>query len=212
MPFIGRTSTIISKILKDLDCKNCNAFSKHDAVQQKFFSETKDKLPLDLNSGVVYKIPCSSCSSFYIGETAQLLKNRISQYKLNVKKQFLCTALSSHALSEIHNCSFDDVTILGREVNDRKRKILETIRILSNSKSINFGTDTEKARNAYAGSNGKEDERFSFLPVSFGLISNCIVVLSSLPSYVCFSSYYFVLMKVPVLLYRNVDKNLHLQS
>jgi len=84
------------------------------------------------------------------------LKNRICQRKLNVKKQSLCTTLSSHALSERHNFSFDSVTILGREVNDRKRKILEMIHILSNSKSINFKTDTVKVRNAYL-LNGKDD-------------------------------------------------------
>ena len=103
IPFIGWSSTIISQILKDLNPKNCIAFSKHYTIQQIFFSKTKDKLPSILIQVLCTKfhVPVvAALSSLYIGETSQLLKNRISQHKLNVKKQSPCTALSSHALSE----------------------------------------------------------------------------------------------------------------
>jgi len=90
IPFIGPSSTIIKKLLCSLDPKICIDFTKHNTVQQKYFSKTKDAIP-NSQSGVVYKVPCSDCPGVYIGKTSQHLKKRMSQHQYDVKKEYVCT-------------------------------------------------------------------------------------------------------------------------
>jgi len=58
----------------------------------------------------------------------------------------------------MHSLSFDhivliliqySVSILSRENNERKRKILEMLHIIKNVHAVNFKTDTARARSAY---------------------------------------------------------------
>jgi len=48
--------------------------------EQNIFSRTKDPIPFSKNSGVVYRIPCGGCPSYYVGETGQLPEKRIYQH------------------------------------------------------------------------------------------------------------------------------------
>ena len=78
----------------------------------------------------------------------------------DVNGQSHWAVLSSHTLSERYNFNFDEINISGREVNDRKRKILEEIRIFSNFDFVNFETDTAKAKNSYANLLRENDDYF----------------------------------------------------
>ena len=74
---------------------------------------------------MVYQVPCSNCYGTYIGETCQLLEKRMARHKLDIEKQIDCTALSSHHNSTGHNSNFNDVSILGRASNIKKREFLK---------------------------------------------------------------------------------------
>ena len=75
----------------------------------------------------------------------------MSQHQYDVKKEIQRTALSSHSLSNRHNFNFDNVTILGHEGKEKKRRILEVLNILQHYvNAVNFKADTAKAKNAYA--------------------------------------------------------------
>lgn len=141
LPFIGPSSHIIKKSLSSLDNKIRISFGSHNTMYQKLFSKTKDKIPPLLNSGVVYKIPCSSCPLVYVGETSQLLKKRISQHKNDVKEGNGVTALAQHTFDTTHVFDFNRADIVARENNNKKRQIFEVINIIRNN-TVNFKTDT----------------------------------------------------------------------
>ena len=50
------------------------------------FFNTKDSLPKELKSYVVYKFKCASCNACYIGETKRHFKIRVSEH-LNTDKE-----------------------------------------------------------------------------------------------------------------------------
>ena len=53
------------------------------------------------------------------------------------------TALTKHAWQQDHTFSFDNVQIVDKSVNYKKRMILEITHIASNPNSINQRSDTE---------------------------------------------------------------------
>ena len=78
----------------------------------------KDRLPVDLVSGVVYKYACGRCNSSYYGETDRHLKDRSREHigispltfrKVNPSKE---SAIPDHLLYCNNIPSFDDFTIL----------------------------------------------------------------------------------------------------
>ena len=78
----------------------------------------------------------------YVGETSQRLKDRVAQHKYDVSKSKDNTALASHALKEGHIFDFSNVSILGREEKEKKRRILEVINIIKrNDCTVNFKSD-----------------------------------------------------------------------
>ena len=48
------------------------------------FFPTKDKVPTQLQSNVVYRITCSDCSASYIGKTTRQLERRIHEHSKNI--------------------------------------------------------------------------------------------------------------------------------
>lgn len=76
-----------------------------------------------------------------MGETSQYLKSRVSQHKSDIRNGHHHTALATHALEKGHVFNFADAGIIGRESNNKKRKIAEVINIISNDNTVNFKTD-----------------------------------------------------------------------
>lgn len=115
----------------------------------KMFSDMKDKLPIDLHSLVVYKIPCKLCRKFYIGETINNLCDRCKQHKNDVKnrdKKPYATALVSHVTktNPPHEFDFDDKSILKKVRHRGVLKIHEVNQIvLHEDRAVNFKTDAE---------------------------------------------------------------------
>ena len=83
-----------------------------------------------------------------MGETSQLLKVRLSQHQTDVENQIRRTALTIHAKEEKHVFDFDNTSILAREDNTRKRKLLEVINITRNN-TVNYKTDTANLCTVY---------------------------------------------------------------
>ena len=96
--------------------------------------------PLDTVGGVVYKIPCASCNSIYIGETIQKTSLRMTQHKsacstilrtrkidTNSDKNDCGTA--HHTLNTGHKWNFENCTILAKEKFEKDRKLRESIEI-----------------------------------------------------------------------------------
>ena len=50
------------------------------------FKSTKDKIPKEHSSNIVYSVPCkgNECKAVYIGQTKRFLKNRLKEHKNNI--------------------------------------------------------------------------------------------------------------------------------
>ena len=50
-------------------------YASENTIGKHFFTKLKEKIPKDLESNVVYEIPCSECNGVYIGPRVDILKN-----------------------------------------------------------------------------------------------------------------------------------------
>lgn len=116
------------------------------------FTKLKDSTPYDLQSQVVYKIPCS-CGNCYIGQTKQYLKERLRQHRNDCREQHTSkqekTALACHHFETGHNFLFDQTRILDHESNFFKRGISEMIYINITDNTVNMRSDVQHLSSIY---------------------------------------------------------------
>jgi len=129
---------IIRKFLFSLDRSNCISSSNYNTEREKFFSKIKDSPPSsEKKPGGVYKVPCSDCPDVYV-EWCQKYRDDN-------------TALSDHYKEKLHNFYFGETIIVGRESNNKERKILEVINVLQSGECVNCKTDSLHLFNTSAG-------------------------------------------------------------
>ena len=93
----------------------------------------KDKAEKQDKCGVVYQVPCASCPSFYVGETARSMGKRYEEHAKTDKE----SAVLEHTQSLGHSISFEDVRILACETHYNARKIREALEIYKAKPSLN---------------------------------------------------------------------------
>ena len=80
--------------------------------------------------GVVYKVSCKDCDKYYIGQTGRLLAVRLNEHKANARNKTVnMSGLSQHIVQYNHEVGWDEVKILCKENDFRKRKFQEAIAI-----------------------------------------------------------------------------------
>ena len=93
----------------------------------------KDKLPISLQSSLVYKFSCTQCVSEYVGSTTSTLHTRVAEH---AGRSFRTGALltphphsniRAHALSCSSPVANDNFNILARENNNIDVRILESL-------------------------------------------------------------------------------------
>lgn len=147
MPYIHGVSEQISKIFH----KN-NVVMAHKPVNitKKYFTKLKSKTEVGKFSNIIYKIDCTQCDASYIGQTKQYLEKRLKQHKNDIKTNNLnSTALSKHALEQLHHFNFDNAKVLAFENDFIKKNVLEMINIKKFPYTINFREDTNNLSNVY---------------------------------------------------------------
>lgn len=148
-PYIEGLSHRIDKVLKPYNVKL--ALYNNNKISN-IYTKLKDKIPTTNNSNVVYSIPCFNCNKQYIGQTSQLLINRIKQhrYDCNVTNQHKKekTALAQHHFTEGHLFNFDNTKILHKESNKYKRNISEMV-FINNTNNVNYNTDVNNLNKIY---------------------------------------------------------------
>ena len=138
LPFLESTSFQIRKKLQKLfsdKLMSCNLKIVFTSpVRVKSFFTFKDKLPKMLLSGIVYQYKCGGCNATYYGKTKRHFKVRICEHlgishltekKVKIDNNKL-TAIQEHLLCCNYSPSFEDFSILTRESNDSKLKIMES--------------------------------------------------------------------------------------
>ena len=87
--------------------------------------------------GVVYEVDCNDCLKKYTGERGRKLKERMKEHKDDGEKSCeykKITGLSHHMKITGYSAAWDDVRIIYRENNWKKRKFKEVARTTSHNK------------------------------------------------------------------------------
>lgn len=126
------------------------AYSNENTLKKHIYTKLKDKTPKELQSNIVYKIPCSVCGKSYVGVTGRYLKQRLSEHSRDVKtlNKPNPTALVEHTRTEGHSFNFEQTEILSSQTNWTKRLFQEMIHIKTHN-TVNFRKDTENLNMSY---------------------------------------------------------------
>ena len=94
---------------------------------RQILSHPKDPVPILMQRGVIYKIPCSDCSQSYIGQTGRCLSRRLKEHQIAVRTLNTDTsALAEHVLSADHHIDWDNTTILDHHLFTQHRCLMES--------------------------------------------------------------------------------------
>jgi len=156
IPYIKNLSQKIALTFKKYDVNDIKlTYKPMNKMQNKIFTNTKDKTEKDKQKNLVYKIDCCNCDNSYIGQTKQFIEKRIKQHKANCNSKMASqnnkTMLSSHATKYKHNFDFENPKILHKEDKLRKREIIESIYIaIDMNKVVNERKDANNMHLFYA--------------------------------------------------------------
>ena len=98
----------------------------------------KDRVDSRERPGVVYRIPCASCSYCYIGETGRTLSCRLKEHKYAVRsRDITSSALAEHWLNTGHSFAWDDAHVVELCQAWHRRRSLEAWHIRSHPHTLN---------------------------------------------------------------------------
>lgn len=138
-----------------IDKTNINFAYKPNKTLSTIFTTTKTPIELLQQNNVVYEIPCkgddnNSCNLVYIGTTKRSLETRVNEHKADINRNKESTALSQHITNTSHKPDFDNIRILDKENNDKKRYTRESLRIQQQiNKTMNIKEDTDNLSASY---------------------------------------------------------------
>ena len=116
IPYVSGLSEDIRRVCSRYDIR---VVFRSGLTLRSQLSNLKDKLPIQMRSGVVYNVPCSVCDKSYIGETVRRLGDRIKEHKVACTRwDTEKSAIAEHAWEEGHPVAWDETTILN---SDRRR-------------------------------------------------------------------------------------------
>ena len=120
--YISGLTEPLTRLLRKNEIRVVNKPFK--TLQQEFPSP-KFRQPPDLQSNVVYKIPCKDCPWNYIGETGRCFQTRKKEHQRNLKNYAKGSNVANHAWQNNHSFDFDNACIIDKG-NYRVRKTLES--------------------------------------------------------------------------------------
>ena len=119
-------------------------------LESKAFSPLRISYLRNYFQDLFYKYKCGGCIATYYGKTKRHFKLRICEHldishitgkKVKIDTNKL-TAIQEHLLCCTYSPSFEDFSILTRESNDFKLKILESLLIPGDKPMINMANST----------------------------------------------------------------------
>ena len=126
IPYVSGLSEDIRRICR---CFDIRVVFRSGPTLRSQLTKLKDKLPIETRSGVVYRIPCSSCDRSYIGETIRRLGDRVKEHKKAcVRCETVVSAIAEHAWNEGHPIAWENTKVIG---TDNRRVIKEAMLINS---------------------------------------------------------------------------------
>jgi len=149
VPFVKGISNGIKRIVNNCVNVSFSIPKKLDSIIKK----GKNKLELKQNTGVVYRLDCKDCEQVYIRQIKRHLETKIREPKNNIKNASgNYSVVTNHRLSTDHEFKWDNVSILHKERNRRKREIAEIFFIKKykkNNRTLNLQKDTDNLNPIY---------------------------------------------------------------
>ena len=137
LPYLGKLSlqirTRINRVMKN-KLPHCNFRIVFQSKLINFFI-SKDKIPVFLRSGIVYKLKCGGCNTTYYCKTKHHFKVRMCEHvgvsALTGKrvKGDKDSAIKKHHLFCNHSSGFDDFFILASNNNEFKVTLMDSLLI-----------------------------------------------------------------------------------
>ena len=120
-----------------LSCTTLNYFGPHHTLRQTLV-HLKDPTPLRQRTGVVYRIPCSSCEKVYIGQTGRTLDHCLKEHRRalisgNVQQ----SAVAEHATNAMHDIDWEKAEVVDCHPHYRQRCALEAWHIRTEPNKMN---------------------------------------------------------------------------
>ena len=149
LPYEKGISEQISRICRKFNVRvvHTKGRSLKNIVKEKHINQN------DMNNpqGVVYKVLCKDCDMYYIGETGRHLSVRLNEHKANARNKTInMSGLSQHIVQCNHEVEWDDVKILCRENDFKKRKFQEAIAIKNDiNRAMNKKEDVKVISNIW---------------------------------------------------------------
>ena len=88
LPYVRHVSECIRRIMTPLNIRTC--FKPHKTLRS-LLVRAKDRTPTSAKSGIVYQVPCGSCSETYIGQSGRTLTHRLKNTRGLSLQQILPT-------------------------------------------------------------------------------------------------------------------------
>ena len=131
LPYIWHLSESIRRILNPLGIHTC--FCPYQTLRQ-------THIPPQQWSGVVYRIPCGTCTKVYIGQTGRTLEHRLKEHRRAlVLGEISLSAVAQHAVEEMHNIDWMGATVVDSHPHFHQRCALKAWHIRSQDSTMNRG-------------------------------------------------------------------------
>ena len=139
MPYIKGLSEELRRIFRD---HNCDLYHKPQNTLRQLLCCPKDPAKKEDNTGCIYRVDCGgnpghACSSFYVGETERVLKDRAAEHR---RPSSTTSEVSNHLHLDgrpRHTISLESVSILDRDDDWLRRGIKEAMYIRGLKPDIN---------------------------------------------------------------------------
>ncbi|XP_038108053.1 uncharacterized protein LOC119766716 [Culex quinquefasciatus] len=171
MPFVNGLSQRIKKSLS-VDFPNITIATRNENTVNRLFTNTKDRIPNEMKTNVIYRIPCADCQASYVGLTTQHLKTRLSkhrsqrkqldelrsspncysptvQYEVQRMKEY--TAVLKHTIEEQHSFELGNTQVLDQHRRSAALDVLEMCHIINTDHTVNKRSDVDGISSTYAG-------------------------------------------------------------
>ena len=109
LPYIRNVSECIKRILLPLDIRTC--FKPYTTFRQ-LLVHAKDPIPIDSQTGVIYKVSCGTCSDSYVGQTGRSISHRLKEHKRALTSSDVFSAVAEHAKKNNHVIDWNSGRVL----------------------------------------------------------------------------------------------------
>ena len=101
-------------------------FRPHHTLRQ-ILVNLKDRIPLQQQAGVVYRISCGTCPKVYVGQTCRMLDHRLKEHKRALTSGNLAqSAVAEHAAHESHVIVWKEAKVVYTHPRYHQRCTLES--------------------------------------------------------------------------------------